>query len=388
MKKLCATLLCLALCMGVLPVRAAGPEVNARAALLMEKSTGQVLYEANAHAPLELASVTKVMTMLLIMEALDAGTITKETKVPVSATAAGMGGSQVYMEEGEEFSVHDMLKAIAVASGNDACVAMAEYLAGSESAFVEKMNARAAELGMEDTVFCNCTGLPAEGHHSSAYDIALMSRELILHHPDIRTYTTIWMDTLRDGDFQLANTNKLVRYYEGATGLKTGSTDAALYCLSATAEKEGMELIAVILGAPTSNDRFEGAKALLNYGFAAYALVPVAPSEPLTPVPVTLGTAASVQPGLAQERQLLLPKGEAGKVTTTVDLPSALSAPVEAGQELGATSPSWWTARRWRRSPWWPRRLWGNAPCGRCTAGCWPPCSAGPAKPVFNGRGR
>lgn len=337
MKKLCATLLCLALCMGVLPVRAAGPEVNARAALLMEKSTGQVLYEANAHAhaPLELASVTKVMTMLLIMEALDAGTITKETKVPVSATAAGMGGSQVYMEEGEEFSVHDMLKAIAVASGNDACVAMAEYLAGSESAFVEKMNARAAELGMEDTVFCNCTGLPAEGHHASAYDIALMSRELILHHPDIRTYTTIWMDTLRDGDFQLANTNKLVRYYEGATGLKTGSTDAALYCLSATAEKEGMELIAVILGAPTSNDRFEGAKALLNYGFATYALVPVAPSEPLTPVPVTLGTAASVQPGLAQERQLLLPKGEAGKVTTTVDLPSALSAPVEAGQELG-----------------------------------------------------
>lgn len=335
MKKLCATLLCLALCMGVLPVRAAGPEVNARAALLMEKSTGQVLYEANAHAPLELASVTKVMTLLLIMEALDAGTITKETMVPVSATAAGMGGSQVYMEEGEEFSVHDMLKAIAVASGNDACVAMAEYLAGSESAFVEKMNARAAELGMEDTVFCNCTGLPAEGHHSSAYDIALMSRELILYHPDIRTYTTIWMDTLRDGDFQLANTNKLVRYYEGATGLKTGSTDAALYCLSATAEKEGMELIAVILGAPTSNDRFEGAKALLNYGFATYALVPVAPSEPLTPVPVTLGTAASVQPGLAQERQLLLPKGEAGKVTTTVDLPSALSAPVEAGQELG-----------------------------------------------------
>ena len=160
MKKLCATLLCLALCMGVLPVRAAGPEVNARAALLMEKSTGQVLYEANAHAPLELASVTKVMTMLLIMEAMDAGTITKETMVPVSATAAGMGGSQVYMEEGEEFSVHDMLKAIAVASGNDACVAMAEYLAGSESAFVERMNARAAELGMEDTVFCNCTGLP------------------------------------------------------------------------------------------------------------------------------------------------------------------------------------------------------------------------------------
>ena len=334
MKKLCATLLCLALCMGVLPVRAAGPEVNARAALLMEKSTGQVLYEANAHAPLELASVTKVMTMLLIMEALEAGTITKETMVPVSATAAGDGGPRFTWRRGRN-------------SPSTTCSRPSPWPRATTPAWpwrstwpaarapCEKMNARAAELGMEDTVFCNCTGLPAEGHHSSAYDIALMSRELILRHPDIRTYTTIWMDTLRDGDFQLANTNKLVRYYEGATGLKTGSTDAALYCLSATAEKEGMELIAVILGAPTSSDRFEGAKALLNYGFAAYALVPVAPSEPLTPVPVTLGTAASVQPGLAQERQLLLPKGEAGKVTTTVDLPSALSAPVEAGQELG-----------------------------------------------------
>lgn len=255
MKKFFATFLCLVLCGGLLPAQAAGPEVNAKAVLLMEKTTGQVLYEEHAHDPLELASVTKVMTMLLIMEALEEGTITKETMVPVSATAAGMGGSQVYMKEGESFSVHDMLKAIAVASGNDACVAMAEYLAGSESAFVEKMNARAAELGMENTVFVNCTGLPAEGHHSSAYDIALMSRALIQNHPDIRTYTTIWMDTLRDGTFQLANTNKLIRFYEGATGLKTGSTDAALYCVSATAEKDGMELIAVVLGSPTSADR-------------------------------------------------------------------------------------------------------------------------------------
>ena len=291
--------------------------------------------EENSHEPLELASVTKVMTMLLIMEALDEGTITKETMVPVSATAAGMGGSQVYMKEGEEFSVHDMLKAIAVASGNDACVAMAEYLAGSESSFVEKMNARAAELGMENTVFCNCTGLPAEGHHSSAYDIALMSRELILHHPDIRDYTTIWMDTLRDGAFQLANTNKLIRFYDGATGLKTGSTDAALYCLSATAEKEGMELIAVILGSPTSADRFDTAKALLNYGFAGYALVTVAPSEPIPPVEVTLGTAPSVQPVLTQDSQLLLAKADAAKVSTTIDLADTLQAPVEQGQELG-----------------------------------------------------
>lgn len=335
MKKLCATILCLLLCAGLLPAQAAGPAVDAKAVVLMEKTTGEVLYEEQAHQALEPASVTKVMTLLLIMEALDAGTITKETMVPVSADAAGMGGSQVYMKEGEEFSVHDMLKAIAVASGNDACVAMAEYLAGSEASFVEKMNQRAQELGMEDTVFLNCTGLPAEGHVTSAYDIALMSRELILHHPDIRTYTTIWMDTLRDGAFQLANTNKLIRFYDGATGLKTGSTDSALYCLSATAEKEGMELIAVVLGSPTSNDRFEAAKALLNYGFAGWSLVTAAPSEPLSPIPVSLGTAESVQPILAEDSQILLSKGEAAKVTTTLTVEESLQAPVEQGQQVG-----------------------------------------------------
>ena len=318
-----------------LPVRAAGPEVKARAALLMEKSTGEVLYEDNAHTPLEPASVTKIMTLLLIEEALDSGAITKETMVPVSANAAGMGGSQVFLEEGESLSADEMLKAIAVASGNDASVAMAEYLAGSEEAFVERMNAKAQELGMEDTVFQNCTGLPAEGHHTSAYDIALMSRELILNHPDIRNYTTIWMDSLRDGAFQLSNTNKLIRFYPGATGLKTGSTDSALYCLSATAEKEGMELIAVILGAPSSADRFNGAKALLNYGFASYALVTTAPSEPLVPIPVTLGTQGTVMPAIEGDRQLLLPKEEAGTVTTTVDLPDEIPAPVKAGQALG-----------------------------------------------------
>ena len=212
MKKRFACCLALALLFALAtPAFAANLDVNAKAVVLMEKTTGEVLYEENAHQQLEPASVTKVMTMLLIMEALDGGVITKDTMIPVSATAAGMGGSQVYLKEGEEFPVNDMLKAIAVASGNDASVAMAEYLAGSESSFVEKMNAKAAELGMEDTVFQNCTGLPAEGHHTSAYDIALMSRELILHHPDIRTYTTIWMDTIRDGAFQLANTNKLIR---------------------------------------------------------------------------------------------------------------------------------------------------------------------------------
>ena len=334
MKKV-AVLLLLTFCCFLLPVSAAGPETNAKAVLLMEKTTGEVLYEENPHEVLEPASVTKVMTMLLAMEALDSGAITLETMVPVSANAAGMGGSQVYMEEGEQFSVHEMLKAIAVASGNDASVAMAEYLAGSESSFVEKMNARAAELGMADTVFQNCTGLPAEGHHTSAYDIALMSRELILNHPDIRTYTTIWMDTLRDGAFQLANTNKLIRFYDGATGLKTGSTDGALYCISATAEKEGMELIAVVLGSPTSADRFETAKATLSYGFANYALVTAAPSEPINPVEVVLGKETQVQPVLAESAQLLLPKGDAAKVTTTVDLAESVQAPVEKGQELG-----------------------------------------------------
>ena len=334
MKK--ATVLLLAVLL-LLPLsaRAAGPEVSAKAALLMEKTTGEVLYEENAHEPLEPASVTKIMTLLLIEEALDSGRLTKETGIPVSANAAGMGGSQVFLKEGEELTADEMLKAVAVASGNDASVAMAEYLAGSEEAFVEKMNARAAELGMEDTVFQNCTGLPAEGHRTSAYDIALMSRELILNHPDIRTYTSIWMDSLRDGAFQLTNTNKLIRFYPGATGLKTGSTDSALYCLSATAEKEGMELIAVILGSPTSADRFDSAKALLNYGFAAYTLVTPAPSEPLLPVEVTLGTRGTVMPVIDGMTQLLLSKEEAGKVTTTLDLAESVPAPVEKGQVLG-----------------------------------------------------
>lgn len=295
------------------------------------KSTGDILYEEHGEEPLELASVTKVMTMLLIMEALEDGTLTPDTMVAVSANAAGMGGSQVYMKEGETFSVHDMLKAIARGLRQRRLRSHGRASGRQRSRLVERMNARAAELGMENTVFCNCTGLPAEGHHSTAHDIALMSRELILKHPDIRTYTTIWMDTLREGSFQLANTNKLIRFYDGATGLKTGSTDGALYCISATAEKDGMELIAVVLGSPTSADRFEAAKALLNYGFAGYSLVTAAPSEPLSPIPVTLGVAESVQPVLSEPAQLLLPKADAAKLTTTVSLPDTLQAPVEAG---------------------------------------------------------
>lgn len=340
MKKLCATLLCLALCMGVLPVRAAGPEVNARAALLMEKSTGQVLYEANAHAPLELASVTKVMTMLLIMEALDAGTITKETMVPVSATAAGMGGSQVYMEEGEEFSVHDMLKAIAVASGNDACVAMAEYLAGSESAFVEKMNARAAELGMTNTTFRNACGLDTEGHLSTARDVAVLSRYLLNTCPELLHYTGIWTDSLRNGQTQLVNTNKLLRRYSGITGLKTGTTSGAGVCISASATRDGLTLIAVVLGSPSSADRFHSATTLLDYGFANYAAAPL-PTLPERPLALAVKGSAEDSVPLdyaALPETILIEKGTASVLRAELTLPEELEAPVEKGRTVGKVS--------------------------------------------------
>ena len=335
MKQLLAAALCA--CLLVQPAAAVtgGPEVEAGSAVLMEKETGAVLYEANAHDKLEPASVTKVMTLLLVMEALDAGRIQKEDLVTVSARAASMGGSQVYLKEGEQMTVDDMLKAVAVVSGNDAAVALAEHIAGSEEGFVALMNQRAAELGMADTNFVNCTGLPAAGHLTSAYDIALMSRELILRHPDIRTYTTIWMDTIRDGQFQLANTNKLVRYYEGCTGLKTGSTDSALYCLSATAEREGMELIAVVMKSPTSAQRFESAKAMLTFGFANYTLVDVRPGEALPPVDVALGVVDQVQPVLGQSSRILVDKSQINEVTTAVRLTEGVEAPVEAGQKLG-----------------------------------------------------
>lgn len=310
-------------------------DLSAASAVLMEKETGSLLYEKESHQQLEPASVTKVMTLLLIMEDLDSGRLSKEDLVTVSAAAAGMGGSQVYLKEGEQLSAGELIKCIAVVSGNDAAVAMAEHLAGSEAAFVERMNRRAQELGMKDTVFVNCTGLPAAGHHSSAYDIALMSRELILHHPDIRTYTTIWMDSIRDGAFGLTNTNRLVRFYPGATGLKTGSTDSALYCLSATAERDGMELIAVVMKAPSSAHRFDDAKTLLDYGFSAWSLVSVYPDAPLAPIPVLLGTVDQIQPQLARDCRLLVRKGQEGAVTTRLTLAQDLEAPVEPGQTVG-----------------------------------------------------
>ena len=312
-----------------------GVSITAPSAVLMEKSTGTILYEQEAHAQYEPASVTKVMTLLLVMEAIDAGSLSWEDTVTASAYACSMGGSQIWLKENEHMSVSDMVKAVAVASANDCAVALAEHLAGSEESFVERMNQRAAELGMEHTVFHNCTGLPAEGHVSCAYDIALMSRELILNHPDIRQYTTIWMDSLRDGASSLVNTNRLIRFYEGATGLKTGSTDSALYCLSGTAERDGMELIAVIMKAPTSTQRFNDATSLLNYGFSTYTLKTVVPESALPPIPVSLGTQATVQPVLGEDAHLLLEKSKAGGLQQTVSLPESLEAPVTAGSQIG-----------------------------------------------------
>ena len=326
------TLLCALL---VLTTGAGALEVEAPSALLMEKEPGTVLFAKDEHAKLEPASVTKVMTLLLVMEAIDAGTLHYDDIVTASAHACSMGGSQIWLEENEQMTVSDMLKAVCVVSANDCAVALAEAVAGSEEAFVDRMNQRAAELGMTDTTFKNATGLPAEGHVTSAYDIALMSRELILNHPDIRQYTTIWMDSLRNGASSLVNTNRLIRFYEGATGLKTGSTDSALYCLSATAERDGMELIAVIMKGSTSAQRFEDAQALLNYGFATYALASVMPQTPLAPVPVSLGTQATVQPVLGEGDHLLVEKAQAGNLTQTVELAESVEAPVAAGDQLG-----------------------------------------------------
>ena len=309
-------------------------EVSARACLLMDRETGTVLYKRHEHEALEPASVTKVMTMLLTVEALDRGELHLEDLATTSEHAASMGGSQVFLKEGEQMSVEDLLKSVAVASGNDAAVALAELQAGSENAFVERMNRRAQELGMKDTHFVNCNGLPAEGHVTSAYDIALMSREL-LSHDTIRPFVGIWTDAIRGGEFHLANTNKLIRFYEGATGLKTGSTDSAGFCISASAQRDGMELIAVVLGSKTSAERFQGAKNLLNYGFGAFTLVDAAPSEPLAAVPVKLGEEESVPVTFEGDCRVLVRREQADQVKTQVKLPEQVEAPVEQGAKLG-----------------------------------------------------
>lgn len=338
MKKWIGALLA-ALCMvTLLPVQAAAVELplTSRAALLMEKTTGQILFAQNEHEKLEPASVTKIMTLLLTMDAIDSGALAYDDVVTVSTNAAGMGGSQVFLAEGEQITVEELLKCVCVSSGNDAAVALAEKVAGVTELFVEQMNNRARGLGMDDTHFVNPTGLTAEGHVTSAHDIALMSRELLTKHPDIRSFTTIWTDSIRGGTFDLANTNKLIRRYDGATGLKTGYTASAGYCISATAEREGMELIAVVMKGETADKRNADAKALLNYGFSAYALVSAAPEEPLPALPVTMGEADSVSLTLPPDAlTAVVEKAQAAALERRIDLPESLPAPVRQGQQVG-----------------------------------------------------
>lgn len=343
MKKVTTLLLAAVLLAGMLPRRAAAVDLNlnAKSALLMDVATGTVLYEKECHERLAPASVTKVMTMLLIMEALDDGRIHLDDQVTASETAAAKGGSQIYLKAGETMPVSDMLKSIAVSSANDCACAMAELIAGSESAFVEQMNQRAAELGMADTHFVNCTGLDdskeAERHRTSAYDIALMSRQLLKYHPDIKKYTTIWMDTVRGGTFGLSNTNKLIRFYSGATGLKTGFTSGAGYCLSATAKREGMELIAVVMGCESAQKRTADCKALLDYGFATYSVVRPGLKAGRT-VAVHLGKQNTVPVELTERREILVDKARRTSLTARVELAQLVPAPVEKGQQVGTIS--------------------------------------------------
>ena len=338
MKKI-AVILAFCLLFGVIPRKTQAVELNigGKSACLMDVATGTVLYESNAHEPLAPASVTKVMTLLLIMEAIDSGKIRWEDTVTASEAAAAKGGSQVYLKVGESMTVSDIVKSIAVSSANDCACAMAEHLAGSESAFVELMNSRAKELGMNDTHFVNCTGLDddvnAKEHRTSAYDIAVMSRQLLKNHPDIKKFTTIWMDTVRNGAFGLSNTNKMVRFYDGCTGLKTGFTSGAGYCLSASAQREGLELIAVVMGAETSQERFAACKSMLDYGFANYALI--TPDSAAGAVPVKLGKVQEIGAIPGETPQFLIDKSQRGSVTTELALDSAVTAPVSAGQKLG-----------------------------------------------------
>ena len=344
MKRIVSLVLVMALVAVLLPVgvMAAAPQVAAKSAVLMDMVTGQVLYEQNAHEALPPASVTKVMTLLLIMEAIDSGRIGWDDTVTASEAAAAKGGSQVYLKVGETMTVTDMVKSIAVSSANDCACAMAELICGSEGAFVEAMNEKAKALGMEHTHFLNCTGLDddpqASNHLTCAMDIAIMSRELMMKHPDIRKFTTIWMDTIRDGAFGLSNTNKLVRFYPGATGLKTGFTQKAGYCLSATAQRDGMELVAVVMGAESSKDRFNACKQLLDYGFANYALV--APELQAGSVPVKLGVADSVAAVPREDVKLLVDKAQRNEVHIQTELEDSVAAPVSKGQKLGTMTVS------------------------------------------------
>lgn len=336
MKKLRFSLLSLAvaaaLLLPALPARAEGLELTAPSAVLMEASTGRVLFEKDPHALRSCASITKVMTLCLVFQALDSGQLSLDQTLTASAHAASMGGSDIWLEEGESMTVDDLIKATVIMSANDAAVVLAEAVSGSEEAFVAQMNEKAQQLGMNDTVFKNCNGLDEEGHVTSAYDVALMSRELI-RHEKVFDYTLTWMDSVRGGETQLVNTNKLIRGYPGITGLKTGTTGQAGSCITATAEREGLSLIAVVLGADSTDHRFQDAAALLDYGFAGWkATVPEAPA--LEPVPVARGMEPQVEPVLGEMPTLLLKAGEAGEVETAVAY-EELTAPVTRGDVIG-----------------------------------------------------
>ena len=305
-------------------------------AILIEQESGQILYEHNIHEKLRPASVTKVMSILLIMEAIDSGKISLDDSVPCSEKARSMGGSQIWLNETETLTVNEMLKAICVVSANDAVVAMSEFIAGSEKAFVEKMNARAKELGMNDTCFKNCHGIDEDGHVTSSYDIALMSRELLRNHPSITNYTTIWMDTLRDGKSELVNTNKLIRNYKGATGLKTGSTSLALYNLSASATRNSLSLIAVIMKAPSTKIRFSEAQKLLDYGFNNYSYKEFAKKDDIVKsVNVTKGVECTLNAVFESNSGILIKKGQEKNVSQSVSIDENLSAPISKGQKIG-----------------------------------------------------
>ena len=322
---------------GIIPATRADFDVPCAAAILIDEDSGTVLYEKNADARRPIASITKVMTLLLAFEALEAGKIHLDDFVPVSEHAYHMGGSQIWLEPGEQMTLDDMLKAICISSANDAAVAVAEYVGGSETAFAEMMNVRAYELGMTNTHFVNACGLDEAGHLSTARDVALMSREMLLHHTEVRDYCSIWMDTLRGGATQLVNTNKLLKSYRGITGLKTGTTGKAGVCISASAERDGLRLIAVVLGSSSGKERFAAATSLLDYGFAMFesALVPIPADAPKT-LPVQKGEEPTLELCYTAPERCLAGKGQGSALQAEVELPQTLEAPIREGSVIGS----------------------------------------------------
>ena len=323
----------------ITPATQADFDLPCQAAILVDLGTGAVLYEKNADEQRAIASITKVMTLLLTFQALEAGRVQLTDVVPVSEHAYGMGGSQIWLEPGEQLTLEEMLKAICISSANDAAVAVAEYIGGSEDAFVQQMNDEAARLGMTGTHFENACGLDETGHLSTARDVAVMSREMLLHHTEIADYCTIWTDTLRGGETQLVNTNKLLRSYQGITGLKTGTTGGAGVCISASAERDGLGLVAVILGAPSSKDRFDAARTLLDYGFANYqSLTAELPADAPKTLPVARGAEETVELNYTAPGSFLAAKGDDAQLEVRLALPESVEAPVAAGQQLGTVT--------------------------------------------------